>query len=122
VPLPSETLELGDEPAQLHWIVDIVKARLQRAQEETTQATQDLAQVQGVLEEKRSTTEREKLSLQVKSDEEKSQLHKEKEQLLTEQLKVKEMVNRALRSVTVVKVKAEERVPQQVEQLEEVIQ
>jgi septation ring formation regulator EzrA len=42
--------------------------------------------------------------------------------LLAEQLEVKEMVNRALRSVTVVEVKAEERVPQQVVQLEEVIQ
>jgi hypothetical protein len=26
-PLPSGTLELGDEPAQLHWIVDTVEAR-----------------------------------------------------------------------------------------------
>jgi hypothetical protein len=42
--------------------------------------------------------------------------------LLTEQLEVKERVNRALRSVTVIEVKAEERVPQQVAQLEEVIQ
>jgi hypothetical protein len=42
--------------------------------------------------------------------------------LLAEQLEVKERVNRALRSVTVVEVKAEERVPQQVAQLEEVIQ
>jgi hypothetical protein len=38
------------------------------------------------------------------------------------QLEVKERVNRALRSVTVVEVKAEERIPQQVVQLEEVIQ
>jgi hypothetical protein len=58
----------------------------------------------------------------VKWDEEKSQLQKRKEQLLAEQLEVKEMVNRALCSVTVVEVKAEERVPQQVAQLEEVIQ
>ena len=39
-----------------------------------------------------------------------------------EQLEVKEMVNRALHFVTVVEVKAEERIPQQVVQLEEVIQ
>jgi hypothetical protein len=42
--------------------------------------------------------------------------------LLTEQLEVKELVNRALCSVTVIEVQAEERVPQQVAQLEEVIQ
>jgi hypothetical protein len=121
-PLPLGTPELGDEPAQLHRIVDTVEAHLRRAQEETTQATQALTQVQGVLVEKRSTAEWEKLALQAKFDEEKSQLQKEKEQLLTEQLEVKEMVNRALRSVTVVEVKAEERIPQQVVQLEEVIQ
>jgi hypothetical protein len=38
------------------------------------------------------------------------------------QLEVKEMVNRALHFVTVVELKDEERVPQQVVQLEEVIQ
>jgi tetrahydromethanopterin S-methyltransferase subunit B len=42
--------------------------------------------------------------------------------LLTEQLEVKEVVNRALHSVTVVQVKEEDRVTQQVENLEEVIQ
>jgi hypothetical protein len=58
----------------------------------------------------------------VKWDEEKEQLQQGKEQLLAEQLLIKEVVNRALRSVTVVEVKAKERVPQQVAQLEEVIQ
>jgi hypothetical protein len=111
-PPPLGTPELGDEPAQLHRIADTVEAHLRRAQEETTQATQALAQAQEDLLEKRSTAEREKLSLQVKFDEEKSQLHKEKEQLLAEKLEVKERVTRALRSVTVVEVKAEERVPQ----------
>jgi hypothetical protein len=105
--LPGEP-ELGDEPAQLHRLADTVEAHLRRAQEETTQATQALTQVQGVLVEKRSAAEWENLSLQVKFDEEKSQLQQEKEQLLVEQLEVKEMVNRALRSVTVVEVKAEE--------------
>jgi len=42
--------------------------------------------------------------------------------LLAEQLEVKERVNRALRSVTIIETKAKERVPQQVVQLEEVIQ
>jgi chromosome segregation ATPase len=121
-PLSVGTPELGDEPAQLHRLADIVEARLRRAQEETTQATQALTQVQGVLVEQRSAAEQEKLALQAKFDEEKVQLQKEKEQLLVEQLEVKEMVNRALRSVTVIEVKAEERIPQQVVQLEEVIQ
>jgi hypothetical protein len=49
-------------------------------------------------------------------------LQQSKEQLLTKKLEVKEMVNRALHSVTVVEVNTEERVPQQVAQLEEVIQ
>jgi hypothetical protein len=39
-----------------------------------------------------------------------------------EKLEVKEAVNRALRSVTVIEVQTEERIPQQVEQLEDVIQ
>jgi hypothetical protein len=121
-PLPLETPELGDEPAQLHRITDTVEAHLRRAQEETTQATQALAQVQGDLVEQRSTAERENLALQAKWDEEKSQLQQSKEQLLAEQLKVKEMVHRALLSVTVIEVKTEEQVPQQVAQLEEVIQ
>jgi hypothetical protein len=42
--------------------------------------------------------------------------------LFTEKLKVKEMVTKALCSVTIVEVKVEEQVPQQVEQIEEVIQ
>jgi hypothetical protein len=42
--------------------------------------------------------------------------------LLTKQLEVKETVNRALRSLIVVEVKAEDEVMKQVAQLEEVIQ
>jgi hypothetical protein len=60
--------------------------------------------------------------MQEKFDEEKSQLHKEKEELLAEQLAIKEKVNIALRSVTIVEVQTEEQVPQQVAQLEGVIQ
>jgi hypothetical protein len=69
-------------------------------------------QAQEDLLEQHNTAEHEKLTLQERFDEEKSQLHKEKEQFLAEKLEVKEMVHRALRSVTVIEVKAEERVPQ----------
>jgi tryptophanyl-tRNA synthetase len=99
---------LGDEPAQLHHLADTVEARLRRAQKETTQSTQDLTQVQGVLVEKCSVVEWEKLALQEKFEEEKAQLQQEKEQLLVGQLEVKEMVTRALHSVTVIEVKVED--------------
>jgi hypothetical protein len=78
-PLIVGTLELGDEPAQLHRIVDTVEARLRRAREETVQATQDLTQVQGVLMEQCSTSEREKIALQEKWDAEKGELQQRKE-------------------------------------------
>jgi hypothetical protein len=52
----------------------------------------------------------------------KTKIQQGKEQLLTEKLEVKEAVNKALHSVSVVEIKAEDRVTQQVEQLEEVIQ
>jgi len=81
------------------------------------QATQALTQVQGVLVEKHSTVEREKLDLQAKFDEEKSQLQKEKEQFLTQKLEVKEMVNKAPHSMKFVEVKVDERIPQQIVQL-----
>jgi hypothetical protein len=101
---------LGDEPAQLHRLADTVEAHLRRAQEETEQATQALKQVQGVLVEQRRAAEQENISLQAKFDEEKAQIQQGKEQLLTEQLEVKEAVSRALRSVTVIEIKAEDRV------------
>jgi hypothetical protein len=66
--------------------------------------------------------EHEKLALQAKWEQEKAVLQQDKEQLLAEQLKVQEQVHRALRSVTVIEVQTEERVPQQVAQLEGVIQ
>lgn len=118
---PGET-DLGDELSQLHRLADTVKSHLWQAQEETTQATQDLVQVQGVLVEQCQFSEHEKISFQVKFDEEKAQLQKGKEQLLTEQLKVKEAVNKALRPVTLVEVKVEDQVTKKVAQLEEVIQ
>jgi hypothetical protein len=70
---------LGDEPAQLCRLVDATEAHLRRAQEETEQATQDLTQVQGVLVEQRRAAEQEKISLQVKFDEEKAQMDQGKE-------------------------------------------
>jgi hypothetical protein len=48
-------------------------------------------------------------------------MQQEKEQLLAEQLKVKEAVSRALRSVTVLEIKAEDRIMQQVEKFAEAI-
>jgi hypothetical protein len=117
-----EQIGTGDEPTQLHQITEKVEARLQRAQEDTAQATQALTQVQSALVEQQSKEEWENISLQVKWDEEKAQLQQSKDQLLAEQLEVQERVHKALRSVTVIEVKIEERVPQQVAQLEEVIQ
>jgi aminoglycoside phosphotransferase (APT) family kinase protein len=73
-PLPLGTPELGDEPTQLHQIADTVEAHLRRAQEETTQATQALEQVQKYLEDHKSTAEKEKITLQEKWDEEKATL------------------------------------------------
>jgi hypothetical protein len=66
-----------------------------------------LTQIQGVLVEKRRVAEQENISLQVKFDEEKAQMQQRKEHLLAKQLEVKEAVNRALRSVIVLEIKAE---------------
>jgi hypothetical protein len=44
-----------------------------------------------------------------------------KEQLLIEQLEVKEVVSKALHSMTIVEIKAEDQVTQQVEKLTEAI-
>jgi hypothetical protein len=65
--------------------------------------------------EQQKEEERENIALKVKWDEEKAQL-------LVEQLEVQERIHKALHSVTVVEVKMEDRLPQQVTQLEEVIQ
>ena len=56
-PFPLGTPELGDEPTQLHQLVDIDEALLRRAQEEKEQATQALMQVQGILVEQRRAAE-----------------------------------------------------------------
>jgi hypothetical protein len=49
--------------------------------------------------------------MQEKFDEEKTQLHKEKEQFLNEQLEVKERVNKALHSMTIIEVQTKDQVP-----------
>jgi hypothetical protein len=77
-----------------------------------------LAQVQSALIEKQRKVEQEQLSLQAKWEKDKSQLQWSKEQLLAEQLDMQERVHKALHSVMVIEVKMEERVPQQVTQLE----
>jgi hypothetical protein len=72
-------------------------------------------QAHKALLEQQNEAEWENISLKVKWDEEKAQL-------LAEQLEVQERVHKALHSVTVIEVKMEDRLPQQVTQLEEVIQ
>jgi hypothetical protein len=64
-PLIARTVEQGDEPAQIHQIVDMVEALLRRAHEDIAQKTEALKQVQGVPFEQRSAIKREKLALQV---------------------------------------------------------
>jgi hypothetical protein len=81
-----------------------------------------LTQVQSTLVEQQSKAEWENISLQEEWDEEKAQLQQRKDQLLVEKLEVHERVHKALRSMTVIEVKIEERVPQWVAQLEELIQ
>ena len=100
VPLPLEETKLGDAPAQLHRIVDATEARLHCMQEEKEQATVALKQTQEEVIEKHWVAQQEKDDLQIKFEEDKAQIQKEKEQLLTEQVGVKEAVNRALQSVT----------------------
>jgi hypothetical protein len=100
----------------------VTEDRLQRAQEETKQATQALKQVQEVLVEQCRLAEQEKVSLQTKFEGEKAQIQQEKEYCLTKKLEVKEAVNRELHSVIGLETKAEDCVEHQVEQLMEAIQ
>lgn len=120
--LTMEISGTGDEPTQLRQITEKVEARLRRAQEDITKATRALAQAQSAHEEQRRKAEKEQLDLQVKWEEEKAQLQQSKDQLLAEQLETQERVHKALHSVTIIEVKMEDRLPQQVTQLEAVIQ
>jgi hypothetical protein len=60
--------------------------------------------------------------LQTKLEEERPQVKQENEQLLVEQLRVKEVVDRALHSMMGLEPKEEDRVEHQAVQLEEAIQ
>jgi hypothetical protein len=122
VPLTIETTRTVDEPTELRQIVYKVEARLRRSHEDTTQATQALAQVQSTHRIQQRKAEQENISLEAKWKEEKTQLQQSKDHLLAEQLEVQERVHKELRSMMVIEVKIEEHVPQQVAQLEEVIQ
>jgi hypothetical protein len=121
-PPPSEEPELGDEPTQLRRLADVTEAHLRRAQDEKDQATVALKQAQEEMVEKCWVAQKEKDDLQAKFEEERAQVKQEKEQFLTEQLGVKEAVDRALRSMMGLEPKAEDRVEHQVVQLAEAIQ
>jgi hypothetical protein len=121
-PPPSEEPELGDEPAQLRRLADVTEARLHRAQAEKDQATVALKQAQEEVIEQCRIAQQEKDALQAKFEEERAQIQQEKEKLLVEQVRVKEAVNRALRSVMGLEQKEEEPVEHQVAQLAETIQ
>ena len=58
----------------------------------------------------------------MKWEEEKAQLHQSKDQLLVEQLETQERFHKALDSVTIIEVKMEDHLLQQVTQLEEIQQ
>jgi hypothetical protein len=79
LPPPSEEPELGDEPAQLHRIVDATEAHLRRAQEEKEQATVALKQAQQEMVEQRRVAQQEKDDLHTKFEEERAQIQQEKE-------------------------------------------
>jgi hypothetical protein len=96
VPPPSEELELGDEPTQLHIIVDVTEAHLRHAEEEKEHATMALKKAQEEVIEQHRVAQQEKDDLQTKFKEERAQIQQEKEQLLAEQVGVKEAVSRAL--------------------------
>jgi transposase-like protein len=70
-PPPLEEPELGDEPTQLHKIVDATKAHLRRTQEENEHAIVALKQEEEELIEQRRVVQQEKDDLQTKFDKEK---------------------------------------------------
>jgi hypothetical protein len=113
-PPPSEELELGDEPTQLCKLVDVTEPHLRQAKDEKDQATTALKQAQEEMVEKRWVTQKEKDDLQAKFEEDRAHVKQEKEKFLTEQLGVKEVVDRALRSVTGLEPKVEDQVEHQV--------
>jgi hypothetical protein len=121
-PLPEGTTEEGNEPVQLHQIANTVEVHLQKAQEETTQATQALKQAQEEIIEQRRAAQQEKDTLQAKFEEDRAKIQKEKEKLLAKQIGIEEAVNKAFLSVTGLEQKAEDPIECQVMTLAEVIQ
>jgi hypothetical protein len=73
-PLTMEIPGIGDDPTQLRQITEKVEARLRRAQEDITQATQALAQEHNTHGEQQRKAKHEQLTLQAKWEEEKAQL------------------------------------------------
>ena len=113
---------MGGEPTQLRRVADVIEARLHFTQEEIEQATKALKKVQKLIIDKRRVAQQEKVSLQANFEEEKAQIQQEREQLLAEQVGVKEVVSRALHSMTCLDKKEEDLVEYQVEKLVEAIQ
>jgi hypothetical protein len=122
VPMPEGTTKAGDESVQLHRISNIVKVRLRKAEEVTTQATQALKKSHEDIIEKRRVAHQEKEDIQEKFDKDRETIQKEKEQLLAKQIGIEEDVNRAFRSVIGLEQKAEEPLDRQVMKLVEFIQ
>jgi hypothetical protein len=76
VALPEGTTKEVDELVQLHKITDTVKVCLQKAQEETTQATQALKQAQEEIIEQRRAAQQEKDTIQEKFEEDREKIQK----------------------------------------------
>jgi hypothetical protein len=92
----------------------VTESHLRQEKDEKDQATAALKQAQEDMVEQRRVAKKEKEGLQAKFEEERVQAKQEKEQFFTEQLGVKEAVNRALHCVTGLEPKAEDRVEHQV--------
>jgi hypothetical protein len=61
--LSARTVEVGDDPAQLRWIVDAMKAHLFRVQEEREQATKALKKEKNESIEQHRVVQQEKYDL-----------------------------------------------------------
>jgi septal ring factor EnvC (AmiA/AmiB activator) len=120
-PPPPKELDLGDEPAQLRKIADVTKACRCCMKEEKEQATMDLKQAQEEIIEQRRVAQQEKDNLQTKFEENKAQIQQEKEKLCAEQVRVKKVVNKELRSMAVLEQMEEDPVVNQVMKIVEAI-
>jgi hypothetical protein len=122
VPSSIENIELGDEPTQLRRLADATEARLHRVQEEKEQATEALKQEKEEVLEKLRVAQQEKDDIREKFKEDREKIQKEKDQLLMEQTVVKEVVTRALLSMSGLAQMEEETTESQVGKLAEAIQ